>query len=232
MARGSAAVAVAHGPRRVDVPGTAATLDLRTMGGRIAWSRMRLNLTQAEVARRAFKSRATVVQYENNNITPPIEEIVKLSVALDVSPEFLAFGRQGVDGLQNAAEEIIAVEEISEGRDGTYVSGKFAIPRKVFEEKGVEPGKARMFVLNHEENQFDFSIGDRLILDTGVKEIVRDHDLYLLNTSSGATVVRREPIGAPKGSIMFTTGRGVSKTLKPGSLDIVGAVVGKFSLSA
>lgn len=230
---GVSATTIDSGPRRVDVPGTADTVDLRTMGGRIAWARLRKKMTQAEVAKATQKSRATIVQYEKDNIRPPVEEVEKLATVLDVSPAFIAFAQQGIEGLSNAAEEVITIPEITEGKDGTYQSSVFAIPRKFFEGRNIAPDKARMFVLNHGEDEFRLSAGDRVLIDTSVKEIGRNHDLYLLNSPEGVAVIRREPnfLGGQKGQSLITTGRGVSQQIRTKDLDIVGAIVGNLSLS-
>lgn len=227
-----ATAAVIEAPRRVDVPGTLEGVSLKTMGGRIAWSRLRKKMTQADVAQRVGKSRATVVQYEKDNIVPPIPEVERLAIVMGVSPEFLAFGRHGVDAMLNAAEEVITIPEVAEGSKGLFSTGAFAVPSKVFEGKDIEPSKARMFVVSRDETEFGYHVGDRLILDTSVKTVETDHDLYLVQTPEGAVVVRREPnfVGGTKGHVVLTTGRGVSQTVKLKDLDVLGAVMGKFSL--
>lgn len=208
--------------------------ELTTMGGRIQWARRRKEMTQEQVADLVGKARATVVQYEKGRIFPPVKEVENLATILGVSPEFLAFGRHGVEGMNNAAEEIVALPEVTEGADGKlYTSGAFAVPRKLFAEKDVDPQKARMFFLKHDEAEFNFATGDRLILDQSIKAVDLDHDLFLIQSSNGPHVVRREPnfIGGPKGSAVLTTGRGVSQTVKTKELEVLGAIIGKFSLA-
>lgn len=232
--KSSAAALVLDSPRRVDVPGTEDTLDLSTMGGRMAWARLRKKMTQLDVANLTSKSRATIVQYEKDNINPPVKEVQKIATALGVSPEFLAFGRHGVEGLINAAEEVITVPEISEGRDGIYTSGGFAVPRRVFDSRNLDVAKVRMYVLNQEQPAFGYHAEDRLIVDTTVGELQQGYDIYLLKGDDGLAVVRREPNfgGGAKGMVTVTSGSGATHQVKAKGLDIVGAVVGKFSLSA
>ena len=80
--------------RRVDQPGSGDAPDMLTVGGRIAWARVREEVTQEAVAKAIDKVRPTVVQYEANKIVPPIEVIEKMARFLKVSPSFLAFGEQ------------------------------------------------------------------------------------------------------------------------------------------
>lgn len=230
--RQSAAVAVDI-PRRVDVPGSDGGLDLKTMGGRIAWARLRANLTQADVAKSLGNSRVTIVQYEKNNITPPIPVVERLATRLAVSPEFLAFGRQGLDALSNAAEEIVTITEMSEGKRGAFFeSGAFAMPRRLFEGKDIDPANARMMVLEHDEPEFDLKKGDRVVIDQSVKAL-SDHDLYLIRADQGAVVVRREPnvVGTTKGRVILTTGRGNRQTVAAKDVKVLGAIVGQFALA-
>lgn len=227
------AVAAVDTPRRVDIPGTDHGLDLHTMGGRIAWSRLRREMTQAAVAKNLGLSRATIVQYEKDNILPPIPAVERLAKVLDVSPEFLAFGRQGVDALNNAAEEIVTMAEVSQGSSGLFESGAFAMPKKVFEGKDMDTTRTKMFVLDHDEDEFGFSDGDRLIIDQGVKDIhASDHILFLVETSDGPAVMRREPnVGAAdKGEVVLTNGRGVSQAIREKSFKVLGAINGVLSL--
>lgn len=229
----ASAAATVDTPRRVDIPGTDKGLDLHTMGGRIAWSRLRRDMTQAAVAKKLGLSRATIVQYEKDNITPPIPAVERLAATLDVSPEFLAFGRQGVDALRNAAEEIVTVAEVSHGSSGLFESGAFAMPKKVFDGKGMDTTRTKMFVLDHDEDEFGFSEGDRIIIDQSVKDIhSSDNILFLIETSDGPAVLRREPNvgGARKGEVVLTNGRGVSQAIRETTFKVLGAVNGVLSL--
>lgn len=222
--------------RRVDIPGSSEGIDLNTMGGRISWARLRREMTQNDLSKAAGKSRATVVQYEQNNIEPPLEVIRNMAEVLHVAPEFIAFGRHGgLDGTANAAVEIVPIKQIRVGRDGgLFEVGNFAVPREIFEGKDINPEKVHMVALDHDEPAFAYHAHDRLLVDTSIKEITSGYEQYLLKGDIGVTVVRREPnfVGGQKGTVLLSTGTGTSQQVKTRDLDIVGAVVGKFSLSA
>lgn len=227
------AAAVDSIPRRVDLAGSDKGLDLTTMPGRIAWARMRRQMTQEAVAKKLDMSRATIVQYEKGNITPPIPAVERLSKVLDVSPEFLAFGRQGVNALNNAAEEIITVAEVSQGSRGLFETGAFAMPKSLFDGKDIDTARTKMFVLKHDEDEFGFSKGDRLIIDQGAKDINdSNHVLFLIETPQGPVVVRREPnVGTThKGKVFLTNGNGITQTMDAKSFKVLGAVNGVLSL--
>lgn len=102
----------------------------QTIGERIKWARERKDMTQKELGRLAGKSRASIVQYENGNITAPIDVIADLANALFVAPEYLAFGRSGVPGVKNAEEEIQTFTELKE-------SGTTLIPTGGWQSHGI-----------------------------------------------------------------------------------------------
>lgn len=212
-------------PRRVDLPGSADGIDLSKLGGRIAWARLREDMTQDAVAEAIDKSRATIVQYEGNKIKPPIEIVEKLAAALKVSPSFIAFGEQGIKATFNAAEEVVAMEEITFGRDGHFASGTFAMPRKLAEGYVANVRDLKVYVLNHNAPQFGLSSGDRIFADTSVKSLSSDHDQYLLRTATGLEIVSYEPTLSKSATVSFTGPRGTKIEAKLKDLDILGAVV-------
>lgn len=213
-------------PRRVDVPGAAEAVDLQTMGGRIAWARLRKQMTQKTLSQLTNKSRATIVQYEQNNIDPPVSSVSALAKALNVSPEFLAFGRHGLEGLSNAAEEVVTVSEIKFGRDGEFTSGGYAFPRKMMEDFGVDQMGAKVYVLSQDAPQFGYRAGDRLIVDTKVSSPDPEHDMYLLKAQTALEVVRCEPNFSNRKEMNFTGAKGQSFSADPADLTFVGAIVG------
>lgn len=227
------AAAVELSPRRVDVSGMSAAVNLQTMGGRMAWARIRRGLTQAEVAKKMAKSRVTITQYERDNILPPLPEIVKMADAIGTTPEYLAFGVKGAVTRGNADEEIVTVNEVVENHGVLSGDGvSYALPRQMFEGKGVDPRKVRMFRLGHPEAEFDHAQDDRLILDTSVKEIDRKHDLYLADMAGGVSVIRRESFVGRKGEVKITTGSGEQHVMQAEDVPVFAAVIGKIELSA
>lgn len=87
-----------RGPRARKGP-----VELDTVGRRIAAARVLKGLTQKQLAERISKKKATVIQYEQGRLNPPIPVIQGIAKALDVQPEFIAFGQQGPDNHQRIA---------------------------------------------------------------------------------------------------------------------------------
>jgi transcriptional regulator with XRE-family HTH domain len=220
--------AASNTPRRVDIPGTIDMIDLSTMGGRITWARIRKQLRQEDVANKLGKSRATVVQYEKNNITPPIPEVERLSDVLDVSPEFLAFGRQGVDAMRNGkAGAVITLAEMSMGGKRMFQSGEVALPSIFFRDKDINLERSKMFVLDHDEDEFQFFKGDRLIVDQSIKDITdSSHELFLVQIGEERPAVMRRESMTHTGKARLTDGAGKTHMFAIEDITIIGAVSG------
>jgi transcriptional regulator with XRE-family HTH domain len=222
--------AVSTTPRRVDIPGTADSLDLSTMGGRITWARIRKELRQEDVAERLGKSRATIVQYEKDNIMPPIPEVERLAKTLDVTPAFLAFGQHGIDTRTNKADEIVTVAEITKGSRGVFETGSFAMPRAFFRGKDINLARTKAFVLNHDEPEFGFYNEDRIIIDQSIKDVNDGgSDLFLAELDDrGPIIVRRE--GTYGGKLRLLDGTGKTHLYEPESVNVLGSVNGVLGL--
>lgn len=217
--------------KRIDIPGRADDISLSTIGGRIAWSRLRKGITQAAFAKSIEKARATIVQYESNNITPPIDVITSMARPLGTTPEFLAFGRHGVDGA-GSKEAIVSLQEMRLGRDGEFSSGGFVVPKAMMSDFGIDEDQLRhlkVYILPQETVNFGLGAKSRLIIDTSDQTMNSARHLYLLNTPSGLEVVRPEPsyTTADKLSVTSSTGQILQVLLK--DLNVIGKVVGKIS---
>lgn len=216
---------LAEAPRRVDLPGSIESISvLNTVGRRIAWARMRKDLTQVELAKKLEKSRASIVQYERDNINPPVDVIVSIAKLLGVAPEFLAFGRQGIDGI-NEAGEILPISEFKMGRDNEFRSSGYAISTSMLNDFNIAQRDLQIHVLSHDAKQFGFDAGSRVIVATDIKEPSRDQALFLVRTNDGYDVIRVER-GYTKGSVdTITAGNGTILQTPLSALDVVGAVV-------
>jgi transcriptional regulator with XRE-family HTH domain len=219
--------AVSNTPRRVDIAGTIDLLDLSTMGGRIAWARIRKELRQEDVADRLGKSRATVVQYEKNNIMPPIPEVERLAATLDVSPEFLAFGRQGVDAVRNNKTTMVTVPEMSMGGKRLFQSGEAALPKRFFEKQDISPERTRMFVLDHDEDEFMFFEGDSIAVDQSAKDLRHsDRDLFLCQIGDGRPAVFRREGLTQTGKVKLMDGKAKTHMYAIDEITVLGSVHG------
>jgi transcriptional regulator with XRE-family HTH domain len=219
--------AVSSTPRRVDIPGTIDTIDLSTMGGRITWARIRKELRQEDVAEKLGKSRATVVQYEKNNIMPPIPEVERLANTLDVSPEFLAFGRQGADALRGNKPSVFMVPEMSMGGKRLFQSGEAALPKRFFENQKLNPERTRMFVLDHDEDEFMFFNGDSIAVDQSNKDITSsDRDLFLCQIGEQRPAVYRRESLTQTGKVKLMDGKGKTHMYAIDEITVIGSVHG------
>lgn len=219
--------AVTNTPRRVDIPGTIDTIDLSTVGGRISWARIRKELRQEDVAKKLGKSRATIVQYEKNNINPPVAQVERLAEELDVSPEFLAFGRQGVDAVRNNKTTMVTVPEMSMGSKRLFQSGEAALPKRFFDRQDISPERTRMFVLDHDEAEFMFFEGDSIAVDQSAKDLKHsDRDLFLCQIGEQRPAVYRREGVTQTGKVKLTNGKGVSHMYVIDEITVIGSVHG------
>lgn len=220
-------VTVAVPPRRVDMAGTNGRADLSTLGGRMSFARLRSKLTQAEVAQKLEKSRATVVQYEQNNILPPLNVVEEMAELLGVTPSFLAYGEASVPGLHRSSMEMVTFGERRVAKDGNAVVSAYAFSRELTDDLGVAPENIEAFVLSHDAPAFELRAGDRLFIDKSITSPVHDRDTYLLKTGNGVEVVRVEPMLTAKkgGEIQMSGPKGQSWSVKESELEFVGAIV-------
>lgn len=217
--------------RRVDQPGSGDDIDLQTVGGRIAWARIREDVTQESVAKAVGKVRPTIVQYESSRITPPIDIIEKLAKFLKVSPSFLAFGEHGIQTQGNAGEDVVNVDQITFGRDGSYNSGVFLLPRDLAESYVENLRSLKAYVMSHHAPHFNLRAGDRVFADTSINVISNQHDTYLLDTGSGMEIVRVPPSLTKSVSVDLVGPNGETLTAKVKDLNIIGAVVSTLKSS-
>ena len=213
--------------RRSDLAGSDADIDLKTLGGRLAYARLREHITQDQLAEVIEKVRGTIVAYERNTIMPPIPVVELLAKRLNVSPSFLAFGEHGVKavGAENPAESTIDVAEVTYGRDGSYVSGTFAMPRSLAESY-VENVKAlKVFVLTHNADAFGMRQDTRLFTDTSVRVISNEFDTYVIEVPGGMEVIRVAPSFAKSDKVTVEGSRGSKAEVPLKDLKILGAVV-------
>src|SRR5690349_14000160 len=103
------------------------TQRLVAVGARIAAARQGAGWTQLQLSRYIGKSRGTVVQYEQGRIEPPLGQVEVIANALGVSPEFLAFGRQGISGFGESAQNVVSVAEIEYADGEGRVTGSYGL---------------------------------------------------------------------------------------------------------
>jgi transcriptional regulator with XRE-family HTH domain len=222
-------------PRRVDIKGAADHVDTSTLGGRIAWARMRKEMTQKDLAERvknrdgSSKSRATIVQYEANNIMPPLDVVELIAKQLGVSPSYIAFGEHVVEGISALKDvEMISFPEISFGKDGQYVSSTMAYSKERVTELGISRDNIVAYVMPHAAKAFGIEAGDLLISDTSITTPTDKGGLYVIKTQAGMELIRVNPHygAAPRGkTISFSDPNGRALTAKVSDLHFLGGVV-------
>ena len=121
-------------------------------------------------------------------------------------------------------DAVINIDEISYGRDGSYESGSFVIPRALGESYVSDIRGLKVFVLNHNAPLFNLVAGDRLFVDTRVKEMTIAHDTYAVEIGGEMEVVRYEP-SPKKDMVAFTNPANAKVEMKIKDVKVLGPVV-------
>ena len=201
------------------------TLDL---GQRLALARQQKGLTQKQLSELVGKSRATVVQYEQGRLQPPVQQIETMAKVLDVAPELIAFGRQGLTGLPSNSARVTSLTEVAFDGTEELVCGGHALGDTLLHELGIEPEGTRIFVLGQAAPAFGLAAGDRIIVNPG-PTLSQDERLYALRTSSGVAVARLLPrLSASSSRVNLNGGHGDIVAHEPGELSVLGVVVGSI----
>lgn len=213
--------------RRSDLPGSDADVDHNTLGGRLAYARLRQRITQDDLAEAIDKVRGTVVAYERNTIMPPIPIVEALAKKLKVSASYLAFGEHGVKtiGTINPADSIVNIDEITYGRDGSSITGIFAIPRSLAESYVEKVQTLKCYVLSHNADAFNLRQGDRVFTDDSVRSLSNDFDTYVIEVPGGVEMIRVAPSFSKAAKVMVEGSRGDKQEVPVKSLKILGAMV-------
>jgi transcriptional regulator with XRE-family HTH domain len=168
------------------------TQRLADVGARIAAARQRAGWTQRQLSLHMGKSRGTIVQYEQGRIEPPLGQIEVMANALGVSPEFLAFGRQGISGFGEAAEPVVSVAEIEYADGEGRVTGGYGLTESLASDRGIDREKAKAVVLPYPAPAFGLAARDRVIVNPS-DTLDEEGQLYLLRTRRGVDVIKLLP---------------------------------------
>lgn len=203
---------------------------LGEVGSRIAAARQNRGWTQAELGTHIGKSRGTIVLYEQGKVEPPLGQIEALAKALEVSPELLAFGRQGITGLPQSTADVVSVPEASsdEGVGEESLSGAYGLTEGLVRDLGIDRETGRIVKLSHGAPAFGLADGDRIIVNRG--DAFEEEDrLYALRTRRGLEVVRLVPnLSTREGAVKITDGRGITHSYERRDLEVLGRVVGSI----
>jgi transcriptional regulator with XRE-family HTH domain len=200
---------------------------LHTLGNRIQWARQRLGMTQRTLADCFGRSRATVVQYEQGHADPSIEQVKRLAEVLEVSPEFLAFGTQGLAAGADPAAAIVALTEVVV-EDAETVTGGYGLPRELAKQLGIVSDDAKIYVLGHDAPAFGYHARDRVIVNSR-RDFDPLHQVYVVQASFGIEVVRYLPnISHSAKDVNLNGGHGQMYRLPRSDIKLLGAVVGSI----
>jgi transcriptional regulator with XRE-family HTH domain len=199
-----------------------------SLGERLAIARLQRGLTQKQFSELVGKSRATIIQYEQGRLQPPLQQIETMARVLDIAPELLAFGRQGITGLAAESAGVSSIPEIElDGRE-EVVSGGHGFAKGLVDHLGIEPANARVYVLAEAAPNFGLGKGDRIIVND-VRELTHENRLYALRTPGGVAVARLLPgLSSSSPRVNLNGGHGETASYSPGELTVLGLVVGSI----
>jgi transcriptional regulator with XRE-family HTH domain len=212
-----------HPVAPIDVERVLRTLSL---GGRIALARQRLGLTQQQLSERVGKSRATVVQYELGRLQPSLHQLEVIAQALEVAPELIAFGRQGITGLTQDTAHVTSLPEVELTADEERVVGGIGLSERLVDQLKISQGSARVYVLDRAAPAFGLSAGDRIVVNEQ-QELGELRRLYAFRTRQGVEVARLVPGLSMSGEgVKLNGSSGESHSYERGELNVIGLVVG------
>lgn len=201
------------------------TQRLVDVGARIAAARQRAGWTQLQLSRHMGKSRGTIVQYEQGRIEPPLGQVEAIASALDVSPEFLAFGRQGISGFGEAAEPVVSVAEIEYADGEGRVTGAYGLTESLASDRGIDREKAKVVVLPHPAPAFGLAARDRVIVNP-TDALEEEDKLYLLRTRRGVDVIKLLPnLSARDDVVKVHDSSGETHSYERRELQVLGRIV-------
>ena len=199
-----------------------------TLGDRLAFLRRQRGFTQKQFSELVGKARATIIQYEQGRLQPPLQQIEAMAKVLEVAPELLAFGRQGITGLGRESADVTSLPEVEvDGREDV-VTGGHGLAKSLVDHLGIEPGQAKVYVLAEAAPAFGLAKGDRIIVNRE-SELTQDNRLYALRTPGGVTVARLLPsLSKSSSHVNLNGGHGETASYDPSELTILGMVVGSI----
>lgn len=216
----TAAISLAPDPNRL--------LQAYNLGQRLALARQQRGLTQKQFSDLVGKSRATIIQYEQGRLQPPVQQIVIMAKALDVAPELIAFGRQGITGLGTSAASVSSLPEVEVDGGEEVVSGGHGLAKSLVDHLGIEPENARVYVLVEAAPAFGLGRGDRIIVNHQ-QALTHESRLYALRTGRGVAVARLLPnLAASSTRVNLNGGHGETAAYDARDLDVLGLVVGSI----
>lgn len=198
------------------------------LGERLALARYQRGLTQKQLSELVGKSRGTIVQYEQGRLQPPLQQIEAMARVLDVAPELIAFGRQGITGLSRESASVTSLPEVEiDGRE-EVVSGGHGLSKALVDHLGLAPEDARVYVLGEAAPAFGLAKGDRIIVN-GETGLDQENRLYALRTPGGLAVARLLPsLSASSSDVNLNGGHGETASYDPSELNVLGVVVGSI----
>lgn len=202
------------------------------IGQRLALARHQRGMTQKQLSELVGKSRATIIQYEQGRLQPPVQQIEVMASVLRVSPELIAFGRQGITGLPQGSTKVASLPEVRlESRDGQQgqdeqVSGGYGFAEDLVDQFGIERIGARVFVVADPAPAFGLASGDRIIVNPE-PTLRKEARIYAFRGPNGLVVARVLPSFTDSPDDVNLNGPyGETRSCKRGELTVLGLIVG------
>lgn len=197
------------------------------VGQRLAAARQQRHLTQKQFSERVGKSRATIVQYEQGRLQPPLDQIILMARALDVAPEQIAFGLQAIAGLEHETANVASLPEVELRGKEQKISGAHGFASGLVDHLGVEPDRAKVYVVTEAAPAFWLSAGDRIIVNAETS-FEKEGRLYAIRTPRGLAVVRLLPGLSASNHVNLNGSYGETLSYDPRDLEVLGLVVGSI----
>lgn len=202
--------------------------DLTYVGGRIRYARKRARMSQQELANampaERRKTRGAIAQYEDkeNGNLPPLQVIEDLALILGEDPRYLAFGGSQDPLVQSAQGQHIPVYFPREPN----VIEHAVLPRGMLAAFSANGMPLSLVQLSVDAPHFGFRALDFLLLDVGAQIIQPDGQVYAVNGSAGSMLVRGQPsLVRDEADLEIIDGHGAVRTIKSGSIDVMGRLV-------
>ncbi|MEO6248925.1 MAG: helix-turn-helix domain-containing protein [Sphingomicrobium sp.] len=199
--------------------------DHLTIGGRMAWARLRKKMTQKDLAAHLGKSRTTIVQYESNTINPTFETLNEIAQELDVDPSYIAFGglRRWFDA---PAEDTKTIPCFRVEGGSRITEGVMNLPSELVRDLELDDVPVEIVALSKDAPAFGYRRGDRVVIDASRKGVGGDKNLFLMRSGASVDMMQTLTLSGPAlGDVLITFGDSQMHRMKADEVDVMGAVL-------
>lgn len=215
-------------PRRVDVEGSGANLDLTTFRGRLAHARLQADLTQDKLGQVLGYSRQAISNYEEGKSMPSIERIQALAERIGVSASYLAFGESIVSGKvikTGHADPMTNVVQYIWSNGRFVKSSSIILPKDYATNLAQDAGRANLgaYRIDFDADHFGIRKGDRVFVNKKAEKLSNAYRKWLVVIDKNPQLVSYSP--STGADMALTLGDGSQITIAAKNVDVIGAVV-------